>query len=75
MGWPIAAHEISCTYEPAAGLQARKVSLFTGREGGFYLISCLLHLATTKLKKLTLFSMITRWSRSSFHSYLRLVKI
>ena len=42
------AHEISCAYEPAAGLQARKVSLFTGREGSFYLISCLLRLTTTK---------------------------
>ena len=42
------AHEISCAYEPAAGLQARKVSLFTGREGSFYLISFLLHLTTTK---------------------------
>ena len=42
------AHEISCAYEPAAGLQAQKVSLFTGREGSFYLISFLLHLTTTK---------------------------
>ena len=42
------AHEISCAYEPAPGLQARKVSLFTGREGSFYLITFLLHLTTTK---------------------------
>ena len=40
-------------------------------------LSCLLHLKTTK-KTFTLFSMVTRWSRSTSHpshSYLRLVKI
>ena len=42
------AHEINCAYEPAAGPQARKVTLFTGREDSFYLISCLLLLTTTK---------------------------
>ena len=42
------AHEISCAYEQAVGLQARKVSLFTGREGSFYSIIFLLDLTTEK---------------------------
>ena len=38
--------------------------------------SYLLHLNTTKKKKpLTLLSMVTRWLRSTSHSYRRFVKI
>ena len=69
----LTANEISCAYRSQwPDITRERSAFFTGREA----VAVKLSPAPQYHKeKLTLFSMVRRWSRSTSHCYLRLVKI